>query len=142
MFDVIALLVSGLAGALGWFFAWRSRGEAMAAVSEEEKARAGESAATTQAFVANARATAAEAQAAVASERALALQAQLDNERRQRQALVDALAKAGVPAGDILVGGAIGVLYPDGGGSGQDSGPNPGDGRSTQPMPAVPPRTA
>lgn len=112
MFDTIALLVTGIAGMLGWYFAWAARGDALDQQKAAALAAAGEAAARELATEANAKAATATAQQQAAATRADHLQAQLDAERKGRQDLVDALAKSGAPVGPVVVDTVLGGLYP------------------------------
>lgn len=139
MFTTIALLITSALGMLGWYFAWRARGECLAKDAQLMDAHAGESAAKGLALENGANATTAGARLAASEERAVKLQNQLDAERKSRQSLVDALAKSGHPVGEVVVDGALGRLYPDSdpGGPGSDPGSG-GDppGLSSQPAAA------
>ncbi len=128
MFTTIAILATGAVGMLGWFFAWRTRGEVVDARKEIQSSEAGEVAAKALALEANAKAVTALAQADAAQRTATGLQNQLDAERKSRQALVDALAKAGAPVGGAVVDSALDGLYPNGDQGGSGAGPNPGGG--------------
>ena len=110
---------------LGWFFAWRARGEVVDCQKAMHAAVAGEAAAKALAFEANASAVAAAASAQAAQFTATGLQNQLDAERKSRQALVDALAKAGAPVGDVVVESALDGLYPNGDQGGPGAGADP-----------------
>jgi hypothetical protein len=118
--DTILIFGFGAAGMLGWFFAWRSRGEALGATRKADAAEAGEIAAKTLVIEANGRALTAEAKFTVERSRADSAEAQLAAERQSRQALVNAFAKAGAAVGDVVVESALDRLYPNG-----DTG-NPG----------------
>lgn len=123
-FTIVALMATGAAGALGWFFAWRGRGELIAAHKEIEEDQAFLAAANTLAFAGNSKAAAAGAALAVAQARTDALAVELDAERKSRQSLIDALAKSGAPVGDAVVDNAMDRLYSNGdqGGPGPDTG--------------------
>lgn len=121
-FSVIALLVSGLAGVTGWFFAWRSRGETIDARNQAAVERATAVSAQAVAFAANERAVTAEARWSAEAGRAKGLELQLAAERQSRQNLVDALAKSGAPVGDVLVDSALDELYTNPGRGGQGAG--------------------
>jgi hypothetical protein len=129
--STIALLLTGAAGMLGWFFAWRGRGEQLEAMNEEEASK--------QAAVdANARAVTAEARLAAEQLRGDQLQRQLDSERAAKQSIIDAVAKSGAPVAPVVVDDAFSRLYSDGGGQGPgtNSSGNP-VGVSGQPAPAT-----
>lgn len=125
-FTTIALLATGAVGMLGWFFAWRARGDVVDAQKAVQAAIAGETAAKGLAFEADARAVASGAQLTAAKMAATGLQNQLDAERKSRQDLVDALARSGAPVGDVLVGSALDGMYPDGDQGGAGASPSPG----------------
>jgi enhancing lycopene biosynthesis protein 2 len=133
-FSEIALVVSGLLGAIGWLFAWRARGEVTDVRKELEVARAATQAAKDVSFTAGSRAVVAETQLADERRHSAALTLQLATERQHVQTLVDALAKAGAPVGGLLVGSALDGLYEDGGGQGTD----PGTGRGPALVPDAP----
>lgn len=126
MFDVIALLITGAAGMLGWYCAWAARGEALAARTAIATAVAGETAAQELAAEAKAQAATAGIQAQAATARADQLQGQLDAERAGRQALIDAMAKSGVPVAPLVVGSVLDGLY--GGATADRPGADPNTG--------------
>lgn len=130
-FSEIALVVSGLLGAIGWFFAWRARGEATDTRKELEWQQSATSMAKDASFAAGSRAVIAETRYAEEQTRSRALEAQVAAERQHVQTLVDALAKAGVPVGGLLVGQALDSLYPDD--RGQDTHPGSGGGPKAVP---------
>ncbi|HKQ65974.1 MAG TPA: hypothetical protein VJZ73_13250 [Methylomirabilota bacterium] len=134
-FTTIALLATGAVGMLGWFFAWRGRGDVLEATTSELAARQ-------LTFQATAAASAADTKYQAEKLRTDQLQAQLDSERASKQALIDALAKAGSPVGPVVVDSSLDRLYQDGDQGGQ--GPNAGVGGgpagvSGQPAPAAGP---
>jgi hypothetical protein len=143
IFDVIALAVTGVVGMLGWFAAWRARGDTLETKNLLAAATAGEVAARELLLEANAKASTAATQASVAMSRADSLQMQLDAERKARQSVVDAMAKSGVPVGPLVVDDALGRLYPDGDAGNPGAGSNPGAGGSGVPGQLAPlaPRT-
>jgi hypothetical protein len=129
---VIAELAIGtllLGGAVsGWVAAYRARGQAN---ESAERARLSEAKAEAQeraADLARMNESAARGELHVAevnlsvARRTIAMQIKERNDEYER------LAKAGVPVGDVLVGGAIGVLYPheDGDADGREAGPGGG----------------
>lgn len=120
--ETVALMATGALGMLGWFFAWRARGEVIEARHEVEAAEAGEAAAKGVAFDNGARAVTAESLAGSERSRSEALQRELDGERKAKQALIDALAKSGAPVGPIVVESALDQLYPNPNRGGQGSG--------------------
>lgn len=128
-FTTIALLATGAVGMLGWFFAWRGRGDVLEAAAAELAARQ-------LAFQTSAAAAANDTKYQAEKLRADQLQAQLDSERASKQALIDALTKAGAPVGPVVVDNALDRLYPDGDQGGQ--GPGTGHGRDPGGMPGQP----
>jgi hypothetical protein len=127
----IALLVTGAFGCLGWFFAWRGRGEQIDAMQEEEASKQ-------SATDAGARATTAEARLAAEQLRGDRLQRQLDTERAAKQSIIDAVAKSGAPIAPVIVDDALGRMYQNGAGQGAGSDAS-GDpvGVPGQPAPAA-----
>jgi len=134
-FSEIALLLSGLAGVIGWYVAWRSRGETVDARKEIAVERAAATEAQNVAFSANDHAVTAEARWSAEVVRSSGLERQLAMERQSRQNLVDALAKSGAPVGDLLVDSALDELYPNPGSAG--SGPGSGTSRDPAGVPGV-----
>jgi hypothetical protein len=138
-FTTIALLATGAVGMLGWYFAWRGRGEIIAARKEVEAAEAGEATAKQVAFENGGRAVTAETLAGARLSQLEGLQMQLDGERKSRQHLVDELTKAGVAVGPVVVESALDRLYKDSrqGGPGSDPGSG-GDPQRVSGQPAGP----
>jgi hypothetical protein len=133
----ILILVTGAVGVFGWFFAWRARGEVGDVRKELAIAVADATNAKDSALQSGARAVTAEGLVVNYRAQYVAVTAQLDAERRSRQSLVDALAKAGVPVGGVVVDTVMDGLYQDGGGQGPDAGTGGGQaGLSGQPAPA------
>jgi len=132
IFQVIALLVTGALGVAGWFAAWRARGQAIETQTELTKAAVAIAAEKDATSEANAGRVAAEARSKIALERAVSMERELATERAARQALVDAIKKAGLPVGPVLVDNALDRLYQDTGGQGLAAGSGRG------PLPAVP----
>jgi hypothetical protein len=135
--NVVSLMATALIGMLGWFFAWRARGEAGDERRRAESALAGEIAAKAMALEATQAKLTAEGMGAAQRSRADGLALQLDTERASKQALIDALAKAGAPVGPVVVDSALDGLYKNGRSQGADSntGGNP-TGVSGQPASA------
>lgn len=138
----VVIAATGAAGMVGWFLAWRSRGEALAAAAREGQALDRSRAQERYADAANAsrndatrREVAALAELDQARVDAAALQRTLAGERAETRRLIARLAENGVPVGGMLVDGALDGLYPDdhsrpaGGGSGGGADPVgvPGD---------------
>lgn len=135
----ISLMATALVGMLGWYFAWRARGEAGDERRRAESALAGEIAAKAMALEATQAKLTAEGMGAAQKSRADGLSLQLDTERASKQALIDALAKAGAPVGPVVVDSALDGLYKNGDQRGQGGDPNAGGnpaGVSGQPAPA------
>lgn len=124
--NVLSIMATALVGMLGWYFAWRARGEASEERRRAESALAGEMAASAMTLEASQGKLTAQAQAAAERSRADSLSVQLDTERVSRQALIDALKKAGVAVGPVVVESALDRLYPDPDGGGQGSGAGSG----------------
>lgn len=133
-FSAIALLVSGLAGVVGWIVAWRSRGETLDV--RKQLAEAARDLADTQTLALQQGLVASTADAKWQAEmlRSAALESQLAAERQSRQSLVDALAKSGAPVGDLLVDGALDELYADQGSGGSRPRSNTGGGSNGVPV--------
>jgi len=130
----IAVLVTGAAGMVGYFLAYLARGQTLDRDSRLTAAALDLAAAKGASFDAGARAVMSETRLADAQRAIGALQLEVDGERKIKQSLVDALAKAGVPVGDVLVGSAVDRLYQDRGGQGSD----PGSGGGQKPVPDPP----
>lgn len=137
---VISLLVTGVAGMAGWFFAWLARGDAIDAIKAIGVATAGEGAAKELLLEAQQKLVTATTQLTAASARGDNLQTQLDSARKGNQDLVHALAKAGAPVGPMVVDVALGGLYPDGDTAGAGAGADAGGGGSA--VPGEPPAIA
>lgn len=118
----IALLVTGAAGMVGFILAYLARGQTLDRDAKLARAAFDLAAVKASSFDAGARAVMAETRLADAERTIASLQLEVDNERKAKQSLVDALAKAGVPVGDVLVGSAVDRLYPNGGGQGANPG--------------------
>lgn len=123
----IALLATGAAGMIGFLLAYLARGQTIDRDAQLALAASDLETAKATAFDAGARAVIAETKLADANRTIAALELEVDSERKTKQSLVDALAKAGVPVGDLLVGSAIDRLYQDGRGQDPDSGPGGGE---------------
>lgn len=125
MFTTVSLLITGALGMLGWFAAWRARGEVVTGQKAAQAAVAGEAAAKVMAFEGNAKAIAAEAKLLAEVARSSSLEKLLAQERQSKQTLLDEMAKRGLPVGDVVVDVELDRLYKDGnqGGQGPGSGP-------------------
>jgi ribosomal protein S11 len=113
MFYPVALFLTTAGAMLGWYLAWKAKGDVAKAKDAEALAVAGEHTARDAAFEANARCITATTQLSALEGRMVQLQHMLDAERESRQALVNALAQSGLPIGDIVVDSALDRLYPD-----------------------------
>ena len=126
-----AVMISGVIGMLGFFFAWLAQRAVVRKGEELAAAVAGEQAAKALALESEGKAATAQAQLSAATSRADSLQTQLDAERKARQDLVHGLAKNGLPVGEAVVDSALDRLYPNGdgdkgsSGSGSNTGGNP-----------------
>lgn len=110
----------------GWVMAFRSRGQANDAGDRARIAEARADAAVKKAELAQANEAGARSELK-ASEVALAgARDTIKREQKERDDDLERLAAAGIPVGDILVDGALGDLYPDGGQGGGEAGT--GDG--------------
>jgi len=138
MMTAILGIVGGLVAASGWFFAWRSRGEASEAKDvanhQAERARMAEA----RADAAEARMHDAAAGQATAEMLLKALQVEaaglrmsIQRAAADREDLLEQLAKLGAPVGDVLLESTTDRLYKDrdrrasGGGEGAGSGGDP-----------------
>jgi hypothetical protein len=136
-FESVAILISGAAAVVGFFLAWRSRGEVIDAEQKVADANAALQAARAETFVSAARMVTATTQLSEQQARTDALTKELAAERVSRQALVDALAKAGASVGDVVVDQSLDRLYKDSGGQDSGAGTSGGTpGVSGQPTPA------
>ncbi len=134
MLTEIAIISTGAAGMVGFLLAYLARGQTLNRDAQLARAAFDLAAVKASSFDAGARAVMAETRLADAQRTIAALQLEMDSERKTKQSLVDALAKAGVSIGDIVVGSAVDRLYQDGGGQGADSG----SGGGQKPVPAIP----
>lgn len=135
MLTEIGILVTGAAGMVGFLLAYLARGQTIDRDAKLLVAASDLATAKAASFDAGARAVMAETRLADAQRTIATLQVEVDIERKSMQGLVDALAKAGVHVGDVLVGSAVDRLYPNGGGQGAD--PGPGGGAQPVPGPAA-----
>lgn len=136
----IALLVTGLGGMAGFVLAYLARGQVIDRDGQLSRSHDELMDARGIAFGNGARAVVAETRMAELMTELAATRASLDSERKSKQALVDALTKAGVLVGDLLVDGALDRLYTDGGGQGAD--PGRGADRDSVPIELAPAASA
>jgi hypothetical protein len=138
MWEAIAIVSAsvGAAGAVSaWIFAYRARGEALAARNDAntsaERARIAETKADesdARAFDSEARAVAAATELKAAEARIAVLLNQVDARRRENTELYERLAKAGAPVGGVLVDASLDRLYEDEDRGEAGRGTDPGTG--------------
>lgn len=139
---LLGILGAGVT-ASGWFFAWRSRGEASDMAERARLSEGKAASATTQVLQAQA-----EAAVAIAQHKGLELdiastRQQLALARADKAALLEQLAKLGAPVGDDLFDSTVGRLYADRDRRSSGAGSSSGSGPPAVPAePAAPPAGA
>jgi hypothetical protein len=144
LFEILAG-VGAVGTAAGWLFAWRSRGEALAARGDAnaagERARMAEvksAAMEQQALDAESRAAVAVIQYKSTATDLEITQQDLLRERILRGDLLDKLAKLGAPVGDELLDSTIRRLYENRHRPGNANSPSPGAGGDLSGVPSDP----
>ncbi len=133
------LAALGIAGtASGWYAAWRSRGDANQAGERARLAGARADAADARAVDAEMHAVAAEAQRKGAEIDVQNARQAIARERAAAAEILETLAKAGAPVGDVLLDGTIDRLYADRDRQRAGRGPHPGAGGDPVDVPAPP----
>lgn len=127
----------GIAGtASGWFFAWRARGEANEAAERARLAEARTGAAEQRAFESSMAAAATSAQLKGAEIDVANAKQALARERADQSRILEHLAQAGAPVGDVLVDSTMDRLYADRERTRRGAGP--GSGGDPIAVPAAP----
>lgn len=133
MLQGILILLGGVVAASGWFFAWRSRGETNKAGDRARIAEARADAERARALDSDSGRAAAEAQVKAAAAENKNLRAELALERKTKGDLLEKLAKADAPVGDVLLDSTVDRLYANRHREGNGPGSRGGGGEAAVP---------